>query len=147
MFEILGHLPYKKFYMYSLEQNLFFFQNVPNDNWRVSRINEKYDVIDTYPNLIGVPKQATDEFIRQVASFRSRGRLPVRCLQLLFLIFISKLHEIVNPFFWEKYEKYFIILGPVVQSVVSLTSLLRVISLTVLANSIYNILIFFAEKM
>ena len=38
------------------------------------------------------------------------------------------------------------ILGPVVQSVVSLTSSLRVISLTVLADSIYNILIFFAEK-
>ena len=37
--------------------------------------------------------------------------------------------------------------GPVVQSVVSLTSLLRVISLTVLADSIHNILIFFAEKM
>ena len=37
--------------------------------------------------------------------------------------------------------------GPVVQSVVSLTSSLRVISLTVLADSMYNILIFFAEKM
>ena len=37
--------------------------------------------------------------------------------------------------------------GPVVQSVVSLTSSLRVISLTVLMDSIYNILIFFAEKM
>ena len=37
--------------------------------------------------------------------------------------------------------------GPVVQSVVSLTSSLRVISLTVLAYSIHNILIFFAEKM
>ena len=36
--------------------------------------------------------------------------------------------------------------GSVVQSVVSLTSSLRVISLTVLADSIYNILIFFAEK-
>ena len=36
--------------------------------------------------------------------------------------------------------------GPVVQSVISLTSSLRVISLTVLADSIYNILIFFAEK-
>ena len=38
-------------------------------------------------------------------------------------------------------------LGPVVQSVVSLRSLLRVISLTVLADSIDSILIFFAEKM
>ena len=37
-------------------------------------------------------------------------------------------------------------LGPVVQSVVSLTSSLRVISLTVLADSIYSIPIFFAEK-
>ena len=46
-----------------------------------------------------------------------------------------------------KIKRHFILLGPVVQSVVSLTSSLRVISLTVLADSIYNILIFFAEKM
>ena len=38
-------------------------------------------------------------------------------------------------------------LGPVVQSVVSLTSSLRVISLTVLADSIHNILLILAEKM
>ena len=37
--------------------------------------------------------------------------------------------------------------GPVVQSVVSITTSLRVISLTVLADPIHNILIFFAEKM
>ena len=37
-------------------------------------------------------------------------------------------------------------LGPVVQSVVSLTSSLMVISLTILADSIYNILIFFCWK-
>ena len=37
--------------------------------------------------------------------------------------------------------------GPVVQSVVSLTRSLRVISLIVLTDSIYNILIIFAEKM
>ena len=60
---------------------------------------------------------------------------------------------------WDSREEYFNyslcsemvgasrVQGPVVQSVVSLTSLLRVISLTVLADSIYNILIFFAEKM
>ena len=40
-----------------------------------------------------------------------------------------------------------IIQGPVVQSVISLTSSLKVISLTDLADSIYNILIFYAEKM
>ena len=37
-------------------------------------------------------------------------------------------------------------LGPVVQSVVRLTSSLRVISLTVLADTIHNILIFFSAK-
>ena len=37
-------------------------------------------------------------------------------------------------------------LGPVVQSVVSLTSSWRVISLTVLEGLLYSILIFFAEK-
>ena len=36
--------------------------------------------------------------------------------------------------------------GPIVQSVVSLTSSWRVISLTVLADSVHIILIFFAEK-
>ena len=50
------------------------------------------------------------------------------------------------PCFIEKYDKS-VYLGPVVQSVVSLTSSLRVISLTVLTDSIYNILKFFAEKM
>ena len=37
--------------------------------------------------------------------------------------------------------------GPLVQGVVSLTSSLRVISLTVLVDSIHTILKFFAEKM
>ena len=36
--------------------------------------------------------------------------------------------------------------GPVFQSIVSLTSSLRVILLTILADSIHNILIFFAEN-
>ena len=52
-----------------------------------------------------------------------------------------------NLFFVLWMNKKNIYLGPVVQSVVSLTSSLRVISLTVLADSIYNFLKFFAEKM
>ena len=47
------------------------------------------------------------------------------------------------PFGYSNHAK---LLGPVVQSVVSLTSSLRIISLTVLADSVYNILKFFAEK-
>ena len=45
-----------------------------------------------------------------------------------------------------KLIKYVKLLDPVVQSVVSLTSSLRVISLTVLADLLYNIPIFFAKK-
>ena len=44
-------------------------------------------------------------------------------------------------------DSFFVSQGPVVQSVVSLTSSLRAISLTILADSIYNFLKFFAEKM
>ena len=43
-------------------------------------------------------------------------------------------------------NQYLVNQGPVVQSIVSLTNSLKVISLTVLVDSIYNILIFFAEK-
>ena len=46
-----------------------------------------------------------------------------------------------------RHSLYFFTQGPAVQSIVSLMSSLRVISLTVLAVSIYNIMIFFAEKM
>ena len=63
----------------------------------------------------------------------------LRWAQMPFCWFCLALAHIVDTFFD--------VLGPVVQSVVSLTSSLRVISLTVLADSIYNILIFFAEKM
>ena len=54
------------------------------------------------------------------------------------------LHCLPMPFLWDDMLST---LGPVVQSIVSLMSSLRVISLTVLADSIHNILIFFAEKM
>ena len=53
----------------------------------------------------------------------------------------------VNHFAVWIFRTFTIHQDPVVQSIVSLTSLLRVISLTVLGDLIYNIQIFFAEKM
>ena len=58
-------------------------------------------------------------------------------------MFINKLYMYSRPIIRKRVGEQ----GPVVQSVVSLMNSLRVISLTVLADSIYNILIFFAEKM
>ena len=68
--------------------------------------------------------------------------LDKKCINIHNVLFSMKLYVLAT------HEQCLIdALGPGVQSVVSLTSSLRVISLTVLADSIYNILIFFAEKM
>ncbi|XP_064636835.1 myotubularin-related protein 2-like isoform X2 [Lineus longissimus] len=50
---------------------------LPNESWRVSRANENYEVCDTYPAIVAVPGATTDEDLKYVAAFRSRGRLPV----------------------------------------------------------------------
>ena len=87
----------------------------------------------------------------------------VHCIQILCLIpkiklALEKTSCVIPSFYWlrpfmlsasvAQLDAHLTVdQGPVVQSVVSLTSSLRVISLTVLVDSIYNILIFFAEKM
>ncbi|KAJ8935945.1 hypothetical protein NQ314_012567 [Rhamnusium bicolor] len=50
---------------------------VNNDMWKISKINEQYDICDSYPAVWAVPAQATDDDIKAVANFRSRGRIPV----------------------------------------------------------------------
>ena len=72
----------------------------------------------------------------------------------IMLVTVLMLHSLpfCITFFMRKFDteitvKKSFFQGPVVQNVVILTSSLRVISLTVLADSIYNTLILFAEKM
>lgn len=50
---------------------------VNNDMWRITKINENYEVCDSYPVVWAIPAQATDDDVHTVASFRSRGRIPV----------------------------------------------------------------------
>ncbi|ALC38774.1 mtm [Drosophila busckii] len=50
---------------------------VPNDMWRATKLNESYGICDSYPAVWAVPKAASDDFLRRVAQFRSRCRLPV----------------------------------------------------------------------
>ncbi|CAG2110539.1 unnamed protein product [Medioppia subpectinata] len=50
---------------------------LPNESWKITKINEKYELCDTYPAELAVPSAANDDYLRSVASFRSRGRLPV----------------------------------------------------------------------
>jgi myotubularin-related protein 1/2 len=50
---------------------------LPNESWKISKINDQYQICDTYPRVLGVPKLASDEDIAEVAKFRSKGRFPV----------------------------------------------------------------------
>uniref|UniRef100_A0AAQ4RK17 Myotubularin n=1 Tax=Gasterosteus aculeatus aculeatus TaxID=481459 RepID=A0AAQ4RK17_GASAC len=52
-------------------------QGLPNSKWRVTFINNNYEVCDTYPTILAVPVKSKDEDLRRVAAFRSRGRIPV----------------------------------------------------------------------
>lgn len=50
---------------------------VNNDMWKITKINDQYKLCDSYPAVLAVPAQATDEVLGAVAAFRSRGRIPV----------------------------------------------------------------------
>nr|XP_013811481.1 PREDICTED: myotubularin-related protein 2 isoform X1 [Apteryx mantelli mantelli] len=52
-------------------------QGIPNESWRLTKINERYELCDTYPAILVVPVNIPDEELKRVASFRSRGRIPV----------------------------------------------------------------------
>lgn len=56
---------------------MLHFQGVNNDMWRITRINDKYEICDSYPAVWAVPTAANDDLLRSVAAFRSRGRIPV----------------------------------------------------------------------
>ncbi|XP_005109978.1 myotubularin-related protein 2 [Aplysia californica] len=50
---------------------------VPNESWRISRANEDYQLCDSYPAVLAVPKKSSDSDLLKVAEFRSRQRIPV----------------------------------------------------------------------
>ena len=50
---------------------------LPNESWAISRANEKYQLCDTYPAVLGVPAMISGEELVEVAKFRSKGRIPV----------------------------------------------------------------------
>ena len=53
------------------------FSGLPNESWRITRTNEKYELCDTYPRILAVPATVSDNELKEVAKFRSRNRLPV----------------------------------------------------------------------
>ncbi|XP_055857757.1 myotubularin-related protein 2 [Episyrphus balteatus] len=50
---------------------------VPNELWRISKVNANYAVSDSYPAVWAVPSCASDELLKKVGVFRSKGRIPI----------------------------------------------------------------------
>ena len=109
-------------------------------------IHLKYRTPKRYPTIISIVPPG----MALIVTFRGRN---YRCLKQILMVpkgfeplkFNCRLIGVFNGQICLKIH-FLVLLGPVVQSIVSLMSSLRVISLTVLADSVYNILIFFAEK-
>lgn len=54
-----------------------FCQGLPNESWTISKINSTYELCDTYPSVLVIPTNITDEDIKRVAVFRAKHRIPV----------------------------------------------------------------------
>uniref|UniRef100_A0A8C3WDU8 phosphatidylinositol-3,5-bisphosphate 3-phosphatase n=1 Tax=Catagonus wagneri TaxID=51154 RepID=A0A8C3WDU8_9CETA len=52
-------------------------QGLPNESWKISKINSNYELCDTYPAIIVVPTSVKDDDLSKVAAFRAKGRIPV----------------------------------------------------------------------
>ncbi|XP_062392809.1 myotubularin-related protein 2 [Sardina pilchardus] len=52
-------------------------QGLPNESWRISKVNDHYELCDTYPSTLVVPVTIPDEELKRVSAFRAKGRIPV----------------------------------------------------------------------
>uniref|UniRef100_U5EVV2 phosphatidylinositol-3,5-bisphosphate 3-phosphatase n=1 Tax=Corethrella appendiculata TaxID=1370023 RepID=U5EVV2_9DIPT len=69
-------LPKKSGWDYFKLDTEFKRMRVPNDQWTLCTLNQKYELCDTYPRLVYVPSDATTAMLMGSSRFRSKGRLP-----------------------------------------------------------------------
>ncbi|XP_077682091.1 phosphatidylinositol-3-phosphate phosphatase MTMR1 isoform X5 [Eretmochelys imbricata] len=50
---------------------------LPNESWKISKVNSTYELCDTYPTIFVVPTSVKDDDLSKVAAFRAKGRIPV----------------------------------------------------------------------
>ncbi|XP_063102603.1 myotubularin-related protein 1 isoform X12 [Cavia porcellus] len=53
-------------------------QGLPNESWKISKINSNYELCATYPAVIVVPTSVKDDDLSKVAAFRAKGRVPAK---------------------------------------------------------------------
>ncbi|XP_072232774.1 phosphatidylinositol-3,5-bisphosphate 3-phosphatase MTMR2-like isoform X1 [Leuresthes tenuis] len=52
-------------------------QGLPNESWAISKMNSTYELCDTYPSILVIPTNITEDDIKRGALFRAKHRLPV----------------------------------------------------------------------
>lgn len=74
-------------------------KGIPNESWRITKVNDHYDLCDTYPSTLVVPVNIPDEELKRVAAFRAKGRIPVSAQhRSSVLLWWSTCAEIVSYF-------------------------------------------------
>uniref|UniRef100_A0A673M766 phosphatidylinositol-3,5-bisphosphate 3-phosphatase n=1 Tax=Sinocyclocheilus rhinocerous TaxID=307959 RepID=A0A673M766_9TELE len=52
-------------------------QGLPNESWIISKVNSSYELCETYPALLILPSNVTEDELKRVAAFRAKRRFPV----------------------------------------------------------------------
>ncbi|XP_073680681.1 myotubularin-related protein 1b [Garra rufa] len=52
-------------------------QGLPNESWIISKVNSSYELCETYPALLVLPSNVTEDELKRVAAFRAKRRFPV----------------------------------------------------------------------
>uniref|UniRef100_A0A671LDI6 phosphatidylinositol-3,5-bisphosphate 3-phosphatase n=1 Tax=Sinocyclocheilus anshuiensis TaxID=1608454 RepID=A0A671LDI6_9TELE len=52
-------------------------QGLPNESWIISKVNSSYKLCETYPALLVLPSNVTEDELKRVAAFRAKRRFPV----------------------------------------------------------------------
>ena len=50
---------------------------ITTETWRITQMNERYELCESYPAILAVPATVADEELKNVANFRCKNRLPV----------------------------------------------------------------------
>uniref|UniRef100_A0A8C7ZM18 Myotubularin related protein 2 n=1 Tax=Oryzias sinensis TaxID=183150 RepID=A0A8C7ZM18_9TELE len=61
----------------SSHSGLCCIKGIPNESWRITKVNDHYELCDTYPASLVVPVNIPDDELKKVAAFRGKGRIPV----------------------------------------------------------------------
>ena len=62
--------------LYSLEKE-YKRMDIPSSQWRISDININYEYCGTYPPQLIVPYIVSEDALKNVFSYRSKGRIPI----------------------------------------------------------------------